>query len=75
MVKILLWFILFVLCWPLAVALLLLYPVLWLILIPFRILGVATVGALALIACVFHLPARIMGGGCRCGAQRDERWY
>ena len=61
MVKILLWCILFVLCWPLALLLLLLYPVIWLVLLPFRILGCATVGGLALIAALFLLPKKLLG--------------
>jgi len=52
----LLWCILFVLCWPLAIAALLLYPVVWLILLPFRILGIAVEGALKLVWAVVTLP-------------------
>lgn len=62
MVKILLVFILLVLCWPLALALLVLFPLLWLVLLPFRILGFAVEGALALIRGIFLLPGRLLGG-------------
>lgn len=65
MVKVLLWCILFVLCWPLALLLLVLYPVLWVVLLPFRILGFATAGVLALIGALFLLPARIIHGPAR----------
>lgn len=62
MVKILLLFILLVLCWPLALVLLVLFPLLWLVLLPFRILGFAVEGALALIRGIFLLPGRLLGG-------------
>ena len=52
----LLWCILFVLCWPLAIAALLLYPIVWLILLPFRILGIAVEGALKLVWALVTLP-------------------
>lgn len=52
----LLWCILFVMCWPLAIAALLLYPVVWLILLPFRLLGVAVEGVLKLVWAVVTLP-------------------
>ncbi len=60
MVKFLLWCILFVLCWPLALLALILYPIVWLLLLPFRILGIAVGGALALIASIVMLPARVL---------------
>jgi hypothetical protein len=56
----LLWLILFVLCWPLALAALLAYPIVWLLLLPFRILGVAVGGVLALIWGVVTLPLRLL---------------
>jgi hypothetical protein len=62
MVKFLLWLILFVLCWPLAILALLLYPLIWLILLPFRILGIAVGGVLAVFKAIIMLPARILGG-------------
>lgn len=58
--KILLWFILLILCWPIAIALLILYPLIWLVLLPFRILGFAVEGVLGFIRALFMLPARIL---------------
>jgi len=52
----LLWFLLLVLCWPLALIALLLYPFMWLLLLPFRILGIAVEGALKLVWAVVTLP-------------------
>ena len=62
MVALLLWLILLVLCWPLALIALLLYPIVWLILLPFRILGIAVDGVLAFVRAVVMLPARLLGG-------------
>ncbi|HZT68529.1 MAG TPA: hypothetical protein VFC10_02110 [Terriglobia bacterium] len=62
MVKFLLWCILFVLCWPLAVLALVLYPLVWLLLLPFRILGIAVEGVLAFLAAIIMLPARLLRG-------------
>ena len=61
MVKFLLWCILLVLCWPLAILAVLLYPVVWLLLIPFRLVGIAVDGVLAFVRAVIMLPARIFG--------------
>jgi hypothetical protein len=60
MVKLLLWCILFVLCWPVALLALVLYPLVWIILLPFRILGIAVKGVLELFAAVILLPARVL---------------
>jgi hypothetical protein len=60
MVKFLLWCILFVLCWPLALLALVLYPIVWLLTLPFRIVGIAVGGVLALIWSIITLPARIL---------------
>jgi hypothetical protein len=62
MVKFLLWCILLVLCWPLALLALLLYPLVWLFLLPFRLLGIAVDGVLGLVRAVVMLPARVLGG-------------
>jgi len=62
MTKFLLWCILLVLCWPLALLALLLYPLIWLLLLPFRIVGVAVEGVLELLWAVVTLPARLLGG-------------
>ena len=56
----LLWCILFVLCWPLAIAALVLYPVVWLLLLPFRLIGIAVEGALRLVWAVVTLPFAVM---------------
>lgn len=60
MVKFLLWCILLVLCWPLALAALILYPLVWLILLPFRLIGIAVGGVLELVWTLITLPARIL---------------
>jgi hypothetical protein len=60
MVKFLLWCILFVFCWPLALAALVLYPLVWLFLLPFRILGLAVDGVLQLVGGIILLPARLI---------------
>lgn len=62
MVKFLMWFILLILCWPLALAALVLYPLFWLLLLPFRIVGIAVGGALELVWAVVTLPARLLRG-------------
>ena len=58
--SILLFAILAVLCWPLALAVLLLYPLLWLLSLPFRILGVAVTGVLALVGAILFAPVRVL---------------
>ena len=62
MIAFLLWFILLVICWPLALLALVLYPIVWLLLLPFRLLGVAVNGVLALIKAIFLLPLRVLRG-------------
>ena len=62
MVKFLLWCILLILCWPLAVLALILYPLVWLLLLPLRILGIAVEGVLELIRAIILLPARVLRG-------------
>ena len=59
--KFLLFMILVVLCWPLALAALVLYPVVWLLLLPFRLLGVVVDGVLETVWAVITLPARLLG--------------
>ena len=59
--KLLLWLILFVLCWPLAITVLLLYPLIWLILLPFRLIGIAVGGVFAFLRALIFLPARLLG--------------
>lgn len=61
MAKFLLWLILFVLCWPLAILALVAFPFVWLLLLPFKVLGIAVGGILALLKGVLFLPARLLG--------------
>ena len=63
MAKFLLFLVLLVLCWPLALLALLVYPLVWLVLLPFRLLGIAVDGVLELLKAVILLPARLLGGG------------
>ncbi len=58
--KFLLWCILLVLCWPLALVALVLYPLVWLLLLPFRLVGIAVEGALDLVWAIITLPARVL---------------
>ncbi len=62
MVKFLLWLILLVISWPLALLALLLYPLVWLLTLPFRLIGITVEGILELIKAIIFLPARILGG-------------
>ena len=59
--KLLLWLVLFVLCWPLALLALVAYPVVWLLLLPFRLLGIVVDGAFEFLRAVLLLPARLLG--------------
>ena len=60
MLKFLLWCILFLLCWPLALLALIAYPFVWLLLLPFRVVGIAVGGALSLVSALIFLPARVI---------------
>jgi hypothetical protein len=60
MIKFLLWCILLVFCWPLALLALVLYPLVWLLLLPFRIVGIAVDGVLELVWALITLPARVL---------------
>lgn len=62
MLTFILWLLLFIFCWPLALLALLLYPIVWLLLLPFRLLGVAVDGVLELLRAILFLPARVFGG-------------
>jgi len=62
MLNFLLWCILLFLCWPLALLALVLYPIVWLLLIPFRLLGIAVTGVLEFIRAIIMLPARVLAG-------------
>lgn len=60
MIKFLLWCILLVFCWPLALLALVLYPLVWLLLLPFRVIGIAVDGVLELVWALITLPARLL---------------
>jgi hypothetical protein len=62
MVKFILWLILLILCWPLALLALVLWLIVWLISIPFRLLGIAVGGVFELLRAILFLPARLLGG-------------
>jgi hypothetical protein len=62
MIKFLLWCLLLVVCWPLAILALILWPFVWLISLPFRLLGIAVDGVFGLLRGIVMLPARILGG-------------
>lgn len=61
MIKFLLWLILFILCWPVALLALILYPLVWLLLLPFRLVGIAVGGVFEFLKALFYLPARVLG--------------
>jgi len=63
--KLLLWLLLLIFCWPLAVLVLVLYPIVWLLLLPFRLIGIAVDGVFELLKAILLLPARILRGGNR----------
>jgi hypothetical protein len=65
MTAFLLWCILLLLCWPLALLALVLYPIVWLLLLPFRLAGIAVHGVLALVSAVVMLPARLLSAPFR----------
>lgn len=60
MIKFLLWCILFILCWPVALLAIVLYPLVWLLLLPFRLAGIAVRGALELVVALISLPIRLL---------------
>ena len=61
MVKLLLWLILLVVCWPLALVALIFYPIVWVLLLPFRLVGIVVDGVFELSRAIFLLPARLVG--------------
>lgn len=65
MIKFLIWLILLVICWPIALMALLLFPIVWLLLIPFRLLGITVNAVLDLFKAVIMLPARLLRGPAR----------
>jgi hypothetical protein len=65
MLKFLLWLLLFVLCWPVALLALVLWPIVWLLSLPFRLVGIAVEGVFGLLRALLLLPARVLGGARR----------
>lgn len=65
MVTFLLWIFLFIVCWPLAIATLFLYPIVWLLTLPFRLVGIAVGGVFSLLRALLYLPARLLRGAPR----------
>jgi hypothetical protein len=65
MAAFLLWLLLFIVCWPLAIAALILYPIVWLVLLPFRLLGIAVEGVFEFLRAIVLLPARVLRGTAR----------
>jgi hypothetical protein len=63
MVGFLVWLLLLFLCWPVALMALVLYPLVWLMLLPFRIVGIGVEAVFAFLRAVLMLPARVLGGG------------
>jgi hypothetical protein len=62
MVKFLLWCLLLFLCWPLALLALVLYPLVWILMLPFRLVGIAAEGVFDLLRAIITLPARVLSG-------------
>ena len=62
MVKFLLWLLLLVVCWPLALLALILYPIVWILLLPFRLVGIVVEGVFEFLGALIRLPARALGG-------------
>ena len=62
MLTFILWLLLFIFCWPLALLALVLYPIVWLISIPFRLVGIAVGGVFELLRALLFLPARVLRG-------------
>ena len=65
MLKLALWLLVLVVCWPVAILALLLYPIVWLLLLPFRVVGIAVEGVLELLRSLLFLPSRLLGGRSR----------
>ena len=72
MLTFLLWCLLFVVAWPLALLALVLYPLVWLLLLPFRVVGIAVGGALELLKAILYLPARVLRGPTRAPARKPR---
>jgi hypothetical protein len=62
MVKFLLWILLFIVCWPLALLALILYPIVWLLMLPFRLIGITVDAVFSFLKTLLMLPSRVLGG-------------
>lgn len=62
MTKLLIWLVVLFLCWPIALLAIILYPIVWLLMLPFRLLGIAVEGVFELIRAIITLPVRLLGG-------------
>ncbi|HSS75720.1 MAG TPA: hypothetical protein VLV54_03155 [Thermoanaerobaculia bacterium] len=62
MIKLLLWLLLFIVCWPLALLALILYPFIWLLSLPFRLVGITLEAVFSFLKALLFLPARLLGG-------------
>ncbi len=62
MVKFLLWILLFIVCWPLALLALILYPIVWLLTLPFRLIGITVDAVFSFLKALLMLPSRVLGG-------------
>ena len=71
MLKFLLWLLLFVICWPIAVMAILLWPVIWLLLLPFRLVGLAVEGVFEFLRALVTLPARLLRGNRNLPARQE----
>jgi hypothetical protein len=68
MLKFILWCFLLVICWPLALLALVLYPIVWILLLPFRLVGIVVEGVFEFLRALVLLPARILRGLARVGS-------
>lgn len=62
MLKLLVWLVLFIVCWPLALLALILYPFIWLLSLPFRLVGITLEAVFSLLKALLSLPGRLLGG-------------
>jgi hypothetical protein len=65
MIAFLLWLLLFIVCWPLALVALVIYPIVWLLVLPLRIVGIAVTGVFELLTAILTLPFRMLGSRAR----------
>ena len=73
MIKFLLWLLLFIFCWPIALMALVLYPFVWLLMLPFRLVGIAVEGLFELLRAIVLLPARVLGANPGSGVVERQR--